>query len=84
MQCRQKLANQLAAVAYQPSTCGAELDVAISALKKLGYGPRAHNLLFTAHFQRYMYNTQSLRPSSTSYGAAHTVALSLIVFSAIA
>ncbi|XP_002525003.2 exocyst complex component EXO84B [Ricinus communis] len=81
---RQKLADQLAEAACQPSTHGSELRAAISALKKLGDGPRAHNLLLNAHFQRYQYNMQSLRPSSTSYGGAYTAALSQIVFSAIA
>lgn len=84
MERRQKLADQLAEAACQPSTRGAELRAAISALKKLGDGPRAHNLLLNAHFQRYQYNMQSLRPSSTSYGGAYTAALSQIVFSAIA
>lgn len=84
MERRQKLADQLAEAACQPSTRGSELRAAISALKNLGDGPRAHNLLLNAHFQRYQYNMQSLRPSSTSYGGAYTAALSQIVFSAIA
>ncbi|KAL6568657.1 Exocyst complex component exo84b [Orobanche hederae] len=81
---RQKLADQLAEAACQPSTRGAELRSAISALKKLGDGPRAHTLLLNAHYQRYQYNMQSLHPSSTSYGGAYTAALSQLVFSAIA
>ncbi|KAF3430956.1 hypothetical protein FNV43_RR25686 [Rhamnella rubrinervis] len=81
---RQKLADQLAEAACQPSTRGNELRAAISALKKLGDGPRANSLLLNAHFQRYQYNMQSLRPSSTSYGGAYTAALSQLVFSAIA
>ncbi|KAG2720789.1 hypothetical protein I3843_02G041600 [Carya illinoinensis] len=81
---RQKLADQLAEAACQPSTRGGELRAAISALKKLGDGPRAHSLLLNAHLQRYQYNMQSLRPSSTSYGGAYTAALSQLVFSAIA
>lgn len=81
---RQKLADQLAEAACQPSTRGSELRAAISALKKLGDGPRAHNLLLNAHYQRYQYNMQSLRPSNTSYGGAYTAALSQLVFSAIA
>lgn len=81
---RQKLADQLAEAACQPSTRGSELRAAISALKKLGDGPRAHSLLLNAHLQRYQYNMQSLRPSSTSYGGAYTAALSQLVFSAIA
>ncbi|PON71028.1 Exocyst component Exo84, C-terminal [Trema orientale] len=81
---RQKLADQLAEAACQPSTRGNELRAAISALKKLGDGPRAHSLLLNAHLQRYQYNMQTLRPSSTSYGGAYTAALSQLVFSAIA
>ncbi|TYH47599.1 hypothetical protein ES332_D10G008900v1 [Gossypium tomentosum] len=81
---KQKLADQLAEAACQPSTHGAELCAAILALKKLGDGPRAHTLLLNAHFQRYQYNMLSLHPSSTSYGGAYTAALSQLVFSAIA
>lgn len=80
---RQKLADQLAEAACQPSTRGSELRAAISALKRLGDGSRAHSLLLNAHFQRYQYSMQSLRPSSTSYGGAYTAALSQLVFSAI-
>uniref|UniRef100_A0A0C9QR77 TSA: Wollemia nobilis Ref_Wollemi_Transcript_13085_3076 transcribed RNA sequence n=1 Tax=Wollemia nobilis TaxID=56998 RepID=A0A0C9QR77_9CONI len=82
--CRSRLAEQLAEAAHQPSTRGAELRAAISALKRLGDGPRAHTLLLNAHHQRLQYNMQSLRPSSTSYGGAYTAALSQLVFSAIA
>ncbi|XP_058074334.1 exocyst complex component EXO84B-like [Magnolia sinica] len=81
---RQKLADQLAEAACQPSTRGVELRAAVSALKRLGDGPRAHTLLLNAHYQRFQYNMQSLRPSSTSYGGAYTAALSQLVFSAIA
>ncbi|XP_059633782.1 exocyst complex component EXO84B-like [Cornus florida] len=81
---RQKLADQLAEAACQPSTRGGELRAAILALKKLGDGPRAHSLLLNAHYLRYQYNMQCLRPSSTSYGGAYTAALSQLVFSAIA
>lgn len=81
---RQKLADQLSEAACQPSTRGNELRAAISALKKLGDGPRAHSLLMNAHYQRYQYNMQSLRPSSTSYGGAYTAALAQLIFSAIA
>ncbi|CAN1305967.1 Exocyst complex component EXO84B [Linum perenne] len=84
MQRKQKLADQLAEAACQPSTRGTELRAAVRALKGLGDGPRAHSLLLSAHFQRYQYNMQSLRPSNTSYGGAYTAALSQIVFSAIA
>jgi hypothetical protein len=80
---KQKLADQLAKAACQPSTRGGELRSAIAALKRLGDGPRAHTVLLDAHFQRYQYNMQSLRPSSTSYGGAYTAALSQLVFSAI-
>ncbi|KAF8095628.1 hypothetical protein N665_0328s0007 [Sinapis alba] len=81
---KQKLADQLAKAACQPSTRGGELRSAITALKRLGDGPRAHTVLLDAHFQRYHYNMQSLRPSSTSYGGgAYTAALSQLVFSAI-
>lgn len=81
---RQKLADQLAEAACQPSTRGAELRASISALKRLGDGPNAHSLLLNAHLQRYQYNMQSLRPSSTSYGGAYTAALAQMVFSAVA
>lgn len=81
---RQKLADQLAEISCQPSTRGAELRAAISALKKLGDGPRAHSLLLNAHFQKYQFNMKNLRPSSTSYGGAYTAALSQLVFSGIA
>lgn len=80
---RQKLADQLAEAACQPSTRGSELRSAITALKRLGDGPRAHSLLLSAHYQRYQYNMQTLRPSNTSYGGAYTAALSQLVFSAI-
>ena len=81
---RQKLSDQLAEAACQPSTRGNELRAAILALKKLGDGPRAHSLLLNAHLQRYHYNMQSLRPSRTSHGGGYTAALSQLVFSAIA
>ncbi|GAB2293039.1 Exocyst complex component exo84b [Dionaea muscipula] len=80
---KQKLADQLAEAACQPSTRGSELRAAIRALKRLGDGPRAHALLLNAHLQRYQYNMQSLRPSSSSYGGAYTAALSQLVFSAV-
>ncbi|KAD6794820.1 hypothetical protein E3N88_05716 [Mikania micrantha] len=83
-ECRQRLANQLADAASQPTTRGGELRAAISALKKLGDGPRAHSLLLQAHTQRLQSNMQNLRPSSTSYGGAYTAAISQLVFSVIA
>ncbi|KAI3814871.1 hypothetical protein L1987_14518 [Smallanthus sonchifolius] len=82
--CRQRLANQLADAASQPTTRGGELRAAISALKKLGDGPRAHSLLLQAHSQRLQSDMQNLRPSSTSYGGAYTAAISQLVFSVIA
>jgi len=81
---RQKLADQLAEAACQPSTRGVELRQASSALKRLGDGHRAHSLLLNAHNQRLQYNMQSIHPTSTSYGGAYTAALSQQVFSAIA
>uniref|UniRef100_A0A803KQR8 Exocyst component Exo84 C-terminal domain-containing protein n=1 Tax=Chenopodium quinoa TaxID=63459 RepID=A0A803KQR8_CHEQI len=81
---RQKFADQLVEAACQPTTRGTELRASVSALKKLGDGPRAHTLLLSAHLQRYQYNMQSIRPSSSSYGGAYTAALSQLVFSAIA
>ncbi|KAL9228456.1 hypothetical protein vseg_004039 [Gypsophila vaccaria] len=80
---RQRLADQLAEASCQPTTRGSELRASISALKKLGDGPRAHTLLLSAHLQRYQYNMQSLRPSSSSYGGAYTAALAQLIFSAI-
>ena len=81
---KQKLADQLAEAACQPTTRGMELRAAISALKRLGDDPRAHTLLLSAHLQRYQQSMQTLRPSSSSYGGAYTAALSQLVFSAIA
>ncbi|KAF5207917.1 Exocyst complex component exo84b like [Thalictrum thalictroides] len=81
---RQKLADQLAETACQPSTRGPELRSAILALKNLGDGPRAHSLLLNSHYQRLQSNMRSLRPSSTSYGGAYTATLSQLVFSTIA
>lgn len=80
---RQRLANQLAEAACQSSTRGFELRAAASALKRLGDGPRAHNLLLNAHNQRLQFNLQNIHPTSTSYGAAYTTALSQQVFSVI-
>ncbi|KAK1260064.1 hypothetical protein QJS04_geneDACA020009 [Acorus gramineus] len=83
MHYRQKLADQLAEAACQPSTCGVELRAAAFALKRLGDAPRAHSLLLSAHYQKYQSSMQNIRPSNTSYGGAYTAALSQIVFSAI-
>ena len=81
---RQKLADQLAEAACQPSTRGIELRASASALKRLGDGPRAHSLLLSAHSQRLQCNLQTIHPSSTSYGGAYTAALAQQVFSVVA
>ncbi|XP_043695588.1 exocyst complex component EXO84B-like [Telopea speciosissima] len=81
---RQKLADQLAEAACQPSIHGVELRSVVLALRKLGDGPRAHTLLLDAHYRKLHYNMQSLHPSNASYGGAYTTALSQLVFSAIA
>ncbi|KAL6983397.1 Exocyst complex component exo84a [Sarracenia purpurea var. burkii] len=81
---RQRLADQLAEAACQPSTRSVELRQAVQALKQLGDGPRAHNLLLKSHHQKLQYNMQGLRPSGTSDGAAYTATLSQLVFSTIA
>ncbi|GJV19327.1 exocyst complex component EXO84B [Tanacetum coccineum] len=83
-ECRQRLANQLADAASQPTARGSELRAAISAFKRLGDGPRTHSLLLQAHYQKLQSNMQNLRPSSTAYGAAYTAAISQLVFSVIA
>ncbi|KAI7756703.1 hypothetical protein M8C21_021728 [Ambrosia artemisiifolia] len=83
-ECRRRLADQLADAASQPTTRGGELRAAITALKKLGDGPRAHSLLLQAYSQRLQSDMQNLRPSSTSYGGAYTAAVSQLVFSVIA
>ncbi|XP_057493144.1 LOW QUALITY PROTEIN: exocyst complex component EXO84A [Actinidia eriantha] len=81
---RQKLADQLAEAACQPSTRSVELRSAVQALKQLGDGPRAHNLLLKSHHQKLQYNMQGLRPSGASDGAAYTATFSQLVFSTIA
>ncbi|KAK9276825.1 hypothetical protein L1049_006362 [Liquidambar formosana] len=81
---RQKLADQLAEAACQPSIRGAELRSAILALKKLGDGPRAHTFLLNSHHQKVQSDMLSLRPSNTLYGGAYTSSLSQLVFSTIA
>ncbi|MCL7045402.1 hypothetical protein MKW94_028617 [Papaver nudicaule] len=65
--------DDLVEAAFQPSTRGTELLTYDFALKKLGGGPRAHTLLLNAHYQKFQYNMQSLRPSSTSYGGEFTI-----------
>ncbi|CAK9172230.1 unnamed protein product [Ilex paraguariensis] len=81
---RQKLADQLAEAACQPSINSVELRSAVQALQKLGDGPRAHTLLLKSHHQKLECNMQGLHPSGSSYGAAYTAALSQLVFSTIA
>lgn len=81
---RQKLADQLAETMGQPSARGAELRSTVQALKKLGDGPRAHQLLLKSHEQKLQSNMQSFNTSCTSTGGAHTAALSHIVFGTIA
>ncbi|KAL7164015.1 hypothetical protein ACSBR2_040010 [Camellia fascicularis] len=81
---RQRLADRLAEAACQPSTRSVELRSAVQALKRLGDGPRAHNLLLKSHHQKLQYNMQGLCPSGTSDGGAYTAALSQVVFSTIA
>ncbi|KAM7251987.1 hypothetical protein ACFE04_023870 [Oxalis oulophora] len=81
---RQKLADLLAEIICQPSTSGAALRSAVSSLKKLGDGPRAHTSLLSSHQQRLDSGLQSLRSSCTSYGATFIAALSQLIFSTIA
>lgn len=81
---RTKLADQLVESACQPSTSGVELRSAVSALKKLGDGPRANSLLLNSHHQKLQFNMQRIRPSSSFYGGAYTATLSRPVFSTIA
>ncbi|KAH7661864.1 Exocyst complex subunit protein [Dioscorea alata] len=80
---RRKLADQLAEVAFKSSARGIKLHGALLALRRLGDGPRAHNLLLNGHHERLQRNMKSIQPTSTSYGA-YTDALSQLVFSAIA
>lgn len=81
---RQKLVDQLAETTCQPFTRGAELRSAVSSIKNLGDGPRAHTLLLNSHQQRLQRGLQVLRPSTNSYGGATTSSLSQLVFSTIA
>ncbi|THG08260.1 hypothetical protein TEA_011010 [Camellia sinensis var. sinensis] len=55
---RQRLADQLAGAVCQPSTCSVELRSTVQALKQLGDGPRAYNLLLKSHHQKLQYNMQ--------------------------
>ncbi|XP_052172423.1 exocyst complex component EXO84A [Diospyros lotus] len=81
---RQRLADQLAEAAFHSSTRSDELRSAVQALKQLGDGPRAHDLLLKSHHRKLKYNMQGLHPSGTSDGGAYTTALSQLVFSTIA
>lgn len=80
---RVKLADQLAETTCQPSTRGAELRSAVTAMKRLGDGPRAHTLLLDSHQETLQRSMKSLRSSNARRGA-YAVALSQLVFSTIA
>ncbi|KAL3654162.1 hypothetical protein CASFOL_003843 [Castilleja foliolosa] len=84
LQTRQKLADQLAESTCQASTNGFELRSSVQAMKQLGDGPRAHNLLLKSHHQKLNRNMQLLQPTSSSHGTSYTTALSHLVFSTIA
>ncbi|KNA10092.1 hypothetical protein SOVF_147630 [Spinacia oleracea] len=82
-----KLADQLVETASQSSTKGAERRAVVTALKRLGDGPRAHTLLLNAHHQKLHHTMQILKPTATSNvspGAAYCTSLSQLVFSTIA
>ncbi|KAI3516361.1 hypothetical protein L1887_15276 [Cichorium endivia] len=81
---RQKLADQLAESACQPSTSGTELRSSVEIIKKIGDGPRAHTLLLNSHHQKLQSKIQGLQTSGSTYGVAYTAALSQLVFSIIA
>ncbi|XAR64980.1 hypothetical protein NMG60_11008890 [Bertholletia excelsa] len=81
---RQKLSDQLAEAACQPSTRIPELRSTVKALKQLGDGPRAHNLLLKSHHQKLKCNIQAIQPSGASDKGAYTSALAHLVFSSIA
>ncbi|KAJ9554376.1 hypothetical protein OSB04_018421 [Centaurea solstitialis] len=81
---RQKLADQLAVSACQPSSSGMELRAAVETIKRLGDGPRAHTLLLNSHHQKLQSKIQGLQTSGSTYGVAYTAALSQLVFSIIA
>ncbi|KVI05571.1 Cullin repeat-like-containing domain-containing protein, partial [Cynara cardunculus var. scolymus] len=81
---RQKLADQLAVSACQPSSSGIELRSAVETIKQLGDGPRAHTLLLNSHHQKLESKIQGLQTSGSTYGVAYTAALSQLVFSIIA
>ncbi|KAI3800491.1 hypothetical protein L1987_28582 [Smallanthus sonchifolius] len=81
---RQKLADQIAESACQPSSSGIELRSSVEIIKRLGDGPRAHTLLLNSHHQKLQSKIQGIQTSGSTYGVAYTAALSQLVFSIIA
>nr|XP_043626043.1 exocyst complex component EXO84A-like [Erigeron canadensis] len=81
---RQKLADQIAESACQPSSSGAELRSSVEIIKRLGDGPRAHTLLLNSHHHKLQSKIQGIQTSGSTYGVAYTAALSQLVFSIIA
>ncbi|XP_076944962.1 exocyst complex component EXO84A-like [Bidens hawaiensis] len=81
---RQKLADQIAESACQPSSSGVELRSSVEIIKRLGDGPRAHTLLLNSHHQKLQSKIQGIQTSGSTYGVAYTAALSQLVFSIIA
>eukprot|EP01018_Ginkgo_biloba_P030440 Gb_10716 [translate_table: standard] len=78
-----RLAEQFVQVAKQPIFLGTEFRNALSALYRLGDGPRAHTLLLSSYHSRLQNDIQSLLPSSAFYSGAYTKALARSVFSTI-
>ncbi|KAJ0714501.1 putative cullin repeat-like-containing domain superfamily, exocyst component Exo84 [Helianthus annuus] len=81
---RQKLADQIAESACQPSSSGTELRSSVEIIKRLGDGPRAHTLLLNSHHHKLQSKIQGIQTSGSTYGVAYTAALSQLVFSTIA
>ncbi|XP_076933116.1 exocyst complex component EXO84A-like [Bidens hawaiensis] len=81
---RQKLADQIAESACQPSSSGVELRSSVEIIKRLGDGPRAHTLLLNSHHQKLQSKVQGIQTSGSTYGVSYTAALSQLVFSIIA
>ncbi|KAD3069168.1 hypothetical protein E3N88_37048 [Mikania micrantha] len=81
---RQKLADQIADSACQPSSSVIELRSSVEIIKRLGDGPRAHTLLLNSHHQKLQSKIQGIQTSGSTYGVAYTAALSQLVFSIIA
>ncbi|XP_071688650.1 exocyst complex component EXO84A-like [Rutidosis leptorrhynchoides] len=81
---RQKLADQIAESACQPSSSGIELRSYVEIIKRLGDGPRAHTLLLNSHHQKLQSKIQGLQTTGSTYGVAYTAALSQLMFSIIA